>query len=573
MRRFLFVALILATGTAWSDAIIRSQAMLASTIAEIYIEEEFIRLELAIGLDNLAAFKSLLPDELHQQLGFGDEPSADRLQHFLNKEFVIIADDRPIAGTFVRIDPTQRVRRDEITGEPLPAASEPETVITAEFVWPLGALAKNKLPETLDFLVQIPGATVGFVVYHKGVAVNDFRYLSHSQVLNLDWEDPWYSSFASRSLRRQYFAPMAGFIYVEPYEVRKEIIVRPKDLQRWVDLGLKDRVIIPAEMQADILQKATAFLAGHHPVTIDGAPAKPALMRANFLERTLRTSRVIDPPVDLDINSAIMGVIFVYPHEAFADTVTMEWDMFDERIKIVPVAGVDPTGPFPQLLEPDFSTLEWTNFIRIPVMPELVSISAPPGLISGWMVYLRWLFGVMTIMLLIQWMFSMVKKSANRATAGAAAALALVITTGSWWLGEQGRLNHTAAQNVVTGLLVNVYRAFDFRVESDIYDVLARSVDGDLLRDVYLEMRRGLVLASQGGASARVKDVELMELVTEPAENQGINALATWQVRASVGHWGHIHERRNEYRAKLRLQPLDGVWKLIDVEILDEVRL
>jgi hypothetical protein len=140
-------------------------------------------------------------------------------------------------------------------------------------------------------------------------------------------------------------------------------------------------------------------------------------------------------------------------------------------------------------------------------------------------------------------------------------------------MGEQGRLNNEAAQNVVTGLLVNVYRAFDFRAESDIYDVLARSVDGNLLREVYLEMRRGLVLASQGGASARVKDVELVELIAEPAENQGINALATWQVRASVGHWGHIHERRNEYRAKLRLQPLDGVWKLVNVEILDEVRL
>jgi hypothetical protein len=501
-------------------------------------------------------------------MGFGDETFADRLQNFLGKEFVMLADGRSIPGTLVRIGPAQRVRRDDITGEPLPATEKPETVVTAEFAWPL-----ESLPEHMDFQLRIPGASVGFVVYHKGVAVNDFRYLSYSQPLNLDWDDPWYSSFASRSLRRQYFAPMAGFIYVEPYEVRKEIIVRPKDLQRWVDLGLEGRDMIPAEMQADILQKATAFLAGHHPVMIDDKPAEPALMRANFLERTLRTSRVIDPPVDLDINSAIMGVIFVYPHAAFADHVTMEWDMFDDRIQIVPVAGVDPTGPLPQFLEPDYSTLEWQNFIRIPVMPELMSISAPPGLISGWMVSLRWVFGVVALLLLIRWIFVVLKKSAHQGLAGVTAALALAVTVGSWWLGEQGRLNHAAAENVVTGLLVNVYRAFDFRAESDIYDVLARSVDGDLLRDVYLEMRRGLVLASQGGASARVKDVELVNLVVKPAGNQVLNAEATWQVRASVGHWGHIHERRNEYRAKLSLQPLDGAWKLIDVEILDEVRL
>ena len=167
----------------------------------------------------------------------------------------------------------------------------------------------------------------------------------------------------------------------------------------------------------------------------------------------------------------------------------------------------------------------------------------------------------------------MARKLDNKASAGVAAALALVISVGSWWMGEQGRLNNEATQTVVTGLLTNVYRAFDFRDENDVYDVLARSVDGDLLRDVYLEMRRGLVLASQGGASAKVKEVELVDLVAEPAEDQGMNAEATWQVRASVGHWGHIHERRNEYRAKLRLQPMDGVWKLIEVEILDEVRL
>ncbi len=31
---------------------------------------------------------------------------------------------------------------------------------------------------------------------------------------------------------------MSGFINVENFEVRKEIILRSKDLQRWIDLGL-----------------------------------------------------------------------------------------------------------------------------------------------------------------------------------------------------------------------------------------------------------------------------------------------------------------------------------------------
>ncbi len=552
-----------------ADAIIRTQAMFASTIAEFYVEEETIRLDLEIGLQDLGAFRSLLPDEIHRRMEFGEAPFPDRLGHFLDQELRILADGEALTGQLVRIAPAERVRRDDITGEPLPPGDEPETVINATFLWPL-----TTLPAQLDFLLALPtGAAVGFVVYHDGIAVNDFRYMTTSQPLNLDWNDPWYSAFENRSLRRQYYAPMTGFIYVEPYEVRKEIIVRPKDMQRYVDLGLAGRETIPVEMQAEVRRKVIEFLGQHHPMTIDGQPAEPAMVRADFLERTLRTSRVIDPPEELDLDAAMMGVKFIYPHEGFADTATMRWDLFDDKIQVVPVSAVDPTGPLPQFLEPDFDTLEWQNFIRIPVMPQLADVSAPPGWFARALFYGRWLLVIIAALMVLRLVRAATGGRAGVVTAGAAAVIAVAVAALGWWSGGQARLDDTATRDVVAGLLTNVYRAFDFRAESDVYDVLARSVDGDLLRDVYLEMRRGLVLASQGGASARVKDVELVKLAAEPGEDQGIRARTTWRVRAAVGHWGHIHERRNEYQAELRLQPIDGVWKLVGVEILDEVRL
>jgi len=568
MRWTVLVMLVLSGSSAIADAIVRTQAMSASTIAEIYVEDEFIRLELEIGLNDLKAFQTLLPDEIHQRMGFGNEPFPNRMQRFLDEQFVIVADDEPLNGILVHIRPSERVRRDEITGEPLPTEGEPQTVVVAEFVWPL-----ESRPDRIDLLYANIDAAIGFVIYHKGVAVNDFRYLSAAQRLNLDWVDPWYSAFNTRSLRRQYYAPMAGFIYVEPYEVRKEIIARPKDLQRWVDLGLDGKKTIPVEMQADILQKASAFLAQHQPVTIDGKPAIHSLMRANFLQRSLRTSLVIDPPEELDVNSAIIGVIFIYPHEAFADSVTMEWDMFDERITIVPVAGVDPTGPLKQFLEPDFSTLEWQNFIRIPVMPTLVDIVSPPGALAEWLTYLRWVFGTVALMLAAVWIRSVTARTGHTIASGAAAIVVIALAAASWWFAERASLDDDATKDMVAGLLTNVYRAFDFRDESEVYDVLARSVDGALLSDVYLEMRRGLVLANQGGAVAKVKGIELLDIAASPAEDQTIEATTTWLVRASVGHWGHIHERRNQYQANLRLQVIDGAWKLVDLEIVDAVRL
>jgi hypothetical protein len=126
---------------------------------------------------------------------------------------------------------------------------------------------------------------------------------------------------------------------------------------------------------------------------------------------------------------------------------------------------------------------------------------------------------------------------------------------------------------LVGGLLHNVYRAFDFRDESRIYDVLALSAHGDLLEQLFLETRRGLELQSQGGARAQVKQVELIDLSVVPAAGRAFTAAASWNVAGSVGHWGHNHERRNRYRAELEVAPVDGVWKLVDVTILEEERL
>ena len=123
------------------------------------------------------------------------------------------------------------------------------------------------------------------------------------------------------------------------------------------------------------------------------------------------------------------------------------------------------------------------------------------------------------------------------------------------------------------GLPVNIYRAFDFRGEEQIYDTLERSVEGDLLTRIYLETRKGLELANQGGARAKVKEIELLELSAEPADGGGIVADATWNVSGSVGHWGHVHQRRNQYRAQLHIAPIQGTWKLTDLEILQEQRL
>ena len=150
---------------------------------------------------------------------------------------------------------------------------------------------------------------------------------------------------------------------------------------------------------------------------------------------------------------------------------------------------------------------------------------------------------------------------------------AAFVAVAGFALGWRAAITDERAAEVVAGVLHNVYRAFDFRGEEQIYDVLAQSVEGELLGSIYLETRRGLVLANQGGARAKVKQIELVELSAEPGDGGGFRATATWNVSGSIGHWGHIHRRDNQYRARLGIEPVEGMWKLTDLEILEQERI
>jgi hypothetical protein len=123
-------------------------------------------------------------------------------------------------------------------------------------------------------------------------------------------------------------------------------------------------------------------------------------------------------------------------------------------------------------------------------------------------------------------------------------------------------------------LLGNLYRSFDSREESRIYDALARSVAGDLLTRVYLETRRDLEVENQGGAVARVREVALVDSTFEPLPGaRGFVSDCTWTVTGSVGHWGHVHQRTNQYRARIVVEALEGAWKITGLQVLQEQRL
>jgi hypothetical protein len=130
------------------------------------------------------------------------------------------------------------------------------------------------------------------------------------------------------------------------------------------------------------------------------------------------------------------------------------------------------------------------------------------------------------------------------------------------------------AKRILRGLMLNTYRAFMLDKDEEIYDVLARSVAGDFLSEVYLQNREALRIDATEGAVSIVDRLDVKSIESMRRLEDGAIAMVTdWDVYGSVRHSGHIHFRCNTYKAELTIVPTDNYWKLTRVQLLDEERV
>jgi hypothetical protein len=290
------------------------------------------------------------------------------------------------------------------------------------------------------------------------------------------------------------------------------------------------------------------------------------------LKRTLRSSVVVDKQ-DLELLPATIGVIYVFPTDGLPQNVEMEWDLFNNRTPRVPAATVDQAGALPIILEAGFSTLRWENFLRFPELPTLTDIERPPTVLQSIAGWARWPMLLLSIVLLAGLLRSF---SVNRTLPRPLLTLALSTMAVTILFVHQHRqvaMSEERLTQLVGDLLHNIYRAFDYRGEEIIYDVLEKSVSGELLTDIYLETQKSLELTNQGGARVKVKTTEVRNAELLARDGNQLTIMSDWNVSGSVGHWGHVHQRSNGYRANLEISEIDGVWKLTGLEILEEQRL
>ena len=73
----------------------------------------------------------------------------------------------------------------------------------------------------------------------------------------------------------------------------------------------------------------------------------------------------------------------------------------------------------------------------------------------------------------------------------------------------------------------------------------------------------------------RLKEVKILDVDVASVDDRPLGLLfhARWTAMGTVGHWGHIHMRKNQYDANITVEPVEGAWKIAGLELLEEQRI
>lgn len=575
-----------------ADWINLTGAETAPNIAEIYVLEDRVKLTLEVYVRDLEPFEELIPDDWIED-GATERPSLEvRMQHFTDRTFQVVTESgEKLPARLELVEPRMRVDRkspfagmiNPMTRQRVPAAPADKRVLYAEIIYKF-----SERPASLTFIPPQDDegrakVSMGFIAYHKSVPIIDFRYLAAPARVELDWVDPWYTKFENPNLKRHHKSALMSFLYVEPYEVRHEILVRVKDMEEWMDLGLRGDSYIEVEELERLKQSIGEFLLEKNPVRIDDKPIRPILDRTNYVKVSLTGIKLVEVPERLEISTAIIGVIITYLTDGLPQEVTVDWELFTDQVQRVPATATDPAGPLMTYLTPDDSVHTWKNFLKNYTLPTVQEVS-----VQGSLGEIRMPLGSVAAVVLLLPLAGLVVRRFRRGESVKWLAVVIVVLM----VGGVVSYPHTqvafARPSVVAGdledqqsatllqaLLKNVYRAFDFRNEQDVYDRLALTVKGDLLAELYLQNRRSFAIKKAGGAQAKIKAVNIQQAQAKRLGGGSLSyAIAVrWTATGTVGHWGHIHTRQNRYDAIVSVEAIDGRWKITDLELLEERRI
>jgi hypothetical protein len=370
-----------------------------------------------------------------------------------------------------------------------------------------------------------------------------------------------------------------AYLYMEPYTCRVECLVWMPTALSMLELPPGSDLVLPDSVQRQVVEKVRADMANWCVLRIDGVEVKPERKGVEVLRGMPGNSDPLKPDEPVAVMDAMLGMSWDFHAPATLAQVELEWRGFRGEVQVVPVTVIyGPTMEAGMVLTSKTPASVWKNEGRIPPAPPLAKVPTVENVRVNVPMAALGCAVVLVVALVWGWRSSKqgwagVKAPAAFAVVGCLIALfAAPSTTFSARLSPAKTPTQEEAGKILDALLRNTYRAFDQSSESAIYDVLARSVDGDLLEKLYLQTVRALTLEGMDGTRVKVTDMAVTIDRVVPHED-GFIAEGQWTAVGTVGHWGHMHQRINRYTAKLTVEPIGNAWKITGLEVLEERRM
>jgi len=566
------------------------------TQAFVFVTREKAVVKLDCFAEDLFLFHNLAPNDRDFLEPDVIRRGIERHRDFLLERFTIrdVRGDR-VSGRLIRVEqpqvPAEGIRLADLMSHRISFQIEYSFADPPEFLTFSQDLAGDKLavPAEVQLNVKQENAAAPSqeVLYPGKPYTVRFRWDSPPLAPDASEEarDQWYQREKDETLGITSYSAVYSFLYITDYEVRHEILIPLLTLEESVLIARADDSFLEiAEQDAAGEQIAAYFLAGN-PLEIDGVTVKPVVQRVDFYGLEFKDFAQQAEHRRVPMSSARVGVILSYSTKGTPNSVHVTWDRFNRFIWTVHMIVYAFDDTFRVALSRVGLENEylWQNPGR-PAPPPLtqVDVALPPRP--------RLLLPVVSIACAALWpglVWLLRRRSAAPHSYVFGTALAAALAAGAWpvarWeipspFAAAPRVSAEQAAAIFAVLHKNIYRAFDYREDNDIYDALAGSADGPLLRDLYLQVRRGLEMQEQGGAISRVRDVRIVSGQKEPPAAATTDARSfayrcRWTVDGTVEHWGHVHARTNEYEARFTVEPRADAWKITGLDVLNERRL
>ena len=448
------------------------------------------------------------------------------------------------------------------------------------------------LPSELKILLKQAGSDTPYLHMMKPKQPETFRFDWDQPILSKEasekeWED-WFEEQRTKTLGITSYSSVYSFIYITDFEVRHEVLIPLATLSTLMEFDRKNESFLDVDEQEAAAEKIKAFFSVGNPVVIDSIEIKPVFDRIDFYGLDLRDFAVQAEKRRISMANGRVGVIMSYSTKSPPTSVEVSWDKFNDVIKSVDsvVFAYDKIEKTQFSMFLENNTYRWQEPDREPLPPitgvaatiDLQSLQPPTWQIP---VVSAGLAAAAFLLLLTRLVFGFGGRPAFLFTAILAVASLSTLPFFRVQLSNPiaetpvFQIDDQTAEAIFGQLHVNMFRAFDYHKESDVYDALANSVDGDLLRNLYLQINKSLKVQEQGGAIARIDEVNLLEGKPAPAfalplNEPGFGYRCKWNLVGTIEHWGHIHERTNQYDAEFLVQIKDDAWKITSMQVLDE---